>query len=61
MNNKLLDRVALSFFVIIIVTAITSITYFTSKENSESKYCSMNNGTYYNGLCFRNDILVRIK
>lgn len=58
MNNKLLDRVALSFFVIIIVTAIT---YFISKENSESKYCSMNNGTYHIGLCFRNDILVRMQ
>ena len=61
MNKQLLDHVALSFVVILIVTAITSITYFTSKENTEAKYCSMNNGTYSNGLCFKNEMLVRMQ
>jgi hypothetical protein len=55
------DKFMFLIFGIVLSALLVFASFMISKEHSAEKYCSLNNGSYAKGLCFKNELLVRIK
>ena len=48
-------------FIFVAVLLLGIIPYVIIRENYIRKVCEINDGTYALGVCFKNEIIVRIK
>lgn len=55
------ERIVMTLLAILGVIVIISIALETGRVVSEKKRCALSNGTYSREICFKNELLIRVK
>lgn len=55
------ERIVMTLLAILGVIVIISIALVTERAISEKKRCALSNGTYSGEICFKNELLIKIK